>query len=89
MSIIKFVSKQSELYFRNFASLIQRPFGVRYNPYTQSVDVLDNTKNIAYVVSEVKGDLSIVSDALRRVQQLEKSSAAPLEHPTAEQPAVQ
>ncbi|XP_052807397.1 tryptophan 5-hydroxylase 1-like isoform X2 [Mya arenaria] len=58
---------------RNFASTIKRPFAVRYNPYTQSVDVLDNTRNIGYLVSEVKGELCIVSDALRRVQQLEKA----------------
>ena len=57
---------------RQFASTIKRPFAVRYNPYTQSVDVLDNTRCIAYLVSEVKGELCIVSDALRRVQQLEK-----------------
>ena len=65
--------------FRNFASSIQRPFAVRYNPYTQSVDVLDNTRNIAYLVSEVKGDLSIVNDALRRVREMEKASARPVE----------
>ncbi|KAH3729325.1 hypothetical protein DPMN_055293 [Dreissena polymorpha] len=58
---------------RSFASTIKRPFAVRYNPYTQSVDVLDNTRNIGYLVSEVKGELCIVSDALRRVQQIEKA----------------
>ncbi|KAL4233184.1 Tryptophan 5-hydroxylase 1 [Mactra antiquata] len=62
---------------RNFASTIKRPFAVRYNPYTQSVDVLDNTRCIGYLVSEVKGELCIVSDALRRVQLLEKSRIKP------------
>ncbi|XP_050392270.2 tryptophan 5-hydroxylase 1 isoform X1 [Patella vulgata] len=57
---------------RQFASTIKRPFAVRYNPYTNSVDVLDNTRCIATVVSELKGDLCIVSDALRRLQMLEK-----------------
>ena len=63
--------------FRNFASTIKRPFAVRYNPYTQSVDVLDNTRCIGYLVSEVKGELCIVSDALRRVQLLEKQRLKP------------
>ncbi|XP_046327627.1 tryptophan 5-hydroxylase 1-like [Haliotis cracherodii] len=57
---------------RQFASTIKRPFAVRYNPYTHSVDVLNSTRCIATVVSELKGDLCIVSDALRRLQILEK-----------------
>ncbi|OWF47473.1 tryptophan 5-hydroxylase 1-like [Mizuhopecten yessoensis] len=56
---------------RQFACTIKRPFAVRYNPYTQTVDVLNNTRCIAYAVSELRGDLCIVSDALRRLQQLE------------------
>jgi hypothetical protein len=39
------------------------------------VDVLDNTRCIGYLVSEVKGELCIVSDALRRVQLLEKEKS--------------
>ncbi|XP_041354339.1 tryptophan 5-hydroxylase 1-like [Gigantopelta aegis] len=53
---------------RQFASTIKRPFAVRYNPYTQSVECLNNTRCIATAVSELKGDLCIVSDALRRLQ---------------------
>ncbi|XP_022338844.2 tryptophan 5-hydroxylase 1-like [Crassostrea virginica] len=56
---------------RQFACTIKRPFAVRYNPYTQTVDVLNNTRCIAYAVSDLRGDLCIVSDALRRLQQLE------------------
>ena len=29
-------------FVRDIANNVQRPFGVRYNPYTQSVDVLNN-----------------------------------------------
>lgn len=56
---------------RQFAATIRRPFAVRYNPYTQRVEVLDSTRRIATVVSELRGDLCIVSEALRRVQLLE------------------
>ncbi|TMW53602.1 hypothetical protein DOY81_001366 [Sarcophaga bullata] len=52
---------------RLFAESIQRPFGVRYNPYTQSVEVLSNAQKITAVVSELKGDLSIVCSALRKI----------------------
>ncbi|KAH8259245.1 tryptophan 5-hydroxylase 1 [Drosophila bipectinata] len=52
---------------RAFAESIQRPFGVRYNPYTMSVEVLSNAQKITAVVSELKGDLSIVCSALRKI----------------------
>uniref|UniRef100_A0A8C9XS60 phenylalanine 4-monooxygenase n=1 Tax=Sander lucioperca TaxID=283035 RepID=A0A8C9XS60_SANLU len=41
---------------RKFAATIPRPFSVRYNPYTQSIEVLDNTqqlKNLADSISEM------------------------------------
>lgn len=52
---------------RAFASNIQKPFEVRYNPYTQTVDVLSNAKKITAVISELKGDISLISSALRKV----------------------
>lgn len=55
--------------FRAFANTIQRPFGVRYNPYTQSVEVLTNTQKIAAIVSELRGDMCIVSNALRKIHE--------------------
>lgn len=58
---------------RDFAGSIQRPFMVRYNPYTQSVEVLSNAKKITAVVSEIRGDLSIISSALRKVSALDEN----------------
>ncbi|BET00402.1 Biopterin-dependent aromatic amino acid hydroxylase [Nesidiocoris tenuis] len=52
---------------RAFAKNIQRPFGVRYNPYTLSVEVLSNAQKIAALASELRGDLCIVSNALRQI----------------------
>lgn len=40
---------------------------MRYNPYTQSVDVLSNAQKIAALVSELRGDLCIVSNALKQI----------------------
>lgn len=54
---------------RSFANQIQRPFGVRYNPYTQSVEVLTDAQKITAVVSELRGDLCIVSNALRKIHE--------------------
>ncbi|XP_065171266.1 tryptophan 5-hydroxylase 1-like isoform X2 [Atheta coriaria] len=52
---------------RTFAGTIQRPFGIRYNPYTQSVEVLSNAQKITALVSELRGDLCIVNDALKKI----------------------
>lgn len=59
--------------YRAFADNIQRPFGVRYNPYTQSVDVLSNAKKITAAVSELRGDLSLVYSALKKVSALDEN----------------
>lgn len=45
---------------------------MKYNPYTQTVDVLSNAKRITAAVSELRGDLSIVSAALRKVSALDQ-----------------
>ena len=58
---------------RAFAETIQRPFMVRYNPYTQTVDVLSNAQKITAVMSELRGDLSIVSSALKKISALDES----------------
>jgi len=52
-----------------FANQIQRPFGIRYNPYTQSVEVLTDAQKITAVVSELRGDLCIVSNALKKIHE--------------------
>ncbi|XP_022657149.1 tryptophan 5-hydroxylase 1-like [Varroa jacobsoni] len=57
---------------REFAKTIKRPFGLRYNPYTQSVEVLSNTQRIAGLVSELRGDLCIVTNALSRLRSAKK-----------------
>jgi tryptophan 5-monooxygenase len=58
---------------RTFAETIKRPFMVRYNPYTQSVEVLSNAKKITAVMSELRGDLSIVSSALKKISALDEN----------------
>ena len=54
---------------REFAKTIKRPFTVRYNPYTQSVDVLKDMPSINSVVEELRHELDIVGDALQRLNQ--------------------
>jgi len=56
-------------FVRAIADYIKRPFSVRYNPYTQTVEVLNNSDKILDMAKELKGDLAIVASALRKVQE--------------------
>ncbi|KAI3377177.1 hypothetical protein L3Q82_009093 [Scortum barcoo] len=52
---------------REFAKTIRRPFTVRYNPFTQSVDVLKDTNIVSGMVKDIRHELDIVEDALNRL----------------------
>uniref|UniRef100_A0A8D0CJC9 Tryptophan 5-hydroxylase 2 n=1 Tax=Scleropages formosus TaxID=113540 RepID=A0A8D0CJC9_SCLFO len=52
---------------REFAKTIQRPFSVYYNPYTQSIDLLKDTRSIENVVNDLRSDLNTVCDALSKM----------------------
>jgi phenylalanine-4-hydroxylase len=52
---------------RAFAATIPRKFGVRYNPYTSSVEILDNSRQIALFASDIKGDIEKLEDALKKL----------------------
>ncbi|KAI5945334.1 tryptophan 5-hydroxylase 1 [Manis javanica] len=52
---------------REFTKTIKRPFGVKYNPYTQSIQILKDTKSITSAMNELQHELHVVSDALAQV----------------------
>ncbi|EEB18903.1 Tryptophan 5-hydroxylase, putative [Pediculus humanus corporis] len=58
---------------RAYAGQIKKPFGLRYNPYTQSVEILSNAEKIAALVSELRGDLCIVSNALKKIHEQDET----------------
>lgn len=55
------------LCLRDFAKTIKRPFSVYYNPYTQSIDLLKDTRSIENVVQDLRSDLTTVCDALGKM----------------------
>lgn len=57
---------------REFALSIKRPFAVRYNPYNQSIEVVSNTQHVAQIISDLKGDMCIIFDALKKLQNTNK-----------------
>jgi len=52
---------------RDFAHTIPRPFSVRYNPYTLSVETLDNQQQVLKVLDNLNDELSAVSHALKQM----------------------
>ncbi|XP_066556924.1 tryptophan 5-hydroxylase 1a isoform X2 [Amia ocellicauda] len=67
---VYFVSEsfeEAKVKMREFAKTIRRPFTVRYNPYTQSVEVLRDMLSLHSLVEELRHELDIVGDALHRL----------------------
>jgi phenylalanine-4-hydroxylase len=52
---------------RSYAVTIPRKFGLRYNPYTQTVEILDNTNQMAQMTSDIKGEIARLEDALKKI----------------------
>ncbi|XP_054480232.1 phenylalanine-4-hydroxylase [Anoplopoma fimbria] len=52
---------------RKFAATIPRPFSVRYNPYTQSIEVLDNAQQLRNLADSIKGEMAKLCEALRKL----------------------
>uniref|UniRef100_A0AAQ6IUL2 Tyrosine 3-monooxygenase n=1 Tax=Anabas testudineus TaxID=64144 RepID=A0AAQ6IUL2_ANATE len=50
--------------FRTYVAGIKRPFSVRYDPYTSSIEVLDNPLKIQGGLEGVKDELKMLTDAL-------------------------
>ena len=49
-----------------FAKTIPRPFSLRYNAYTQSVEVIGDSGSIQKLVDDIKYDVDTLQDALKK-----------------------
>uniref|UniRef100_A0A4W4FVA1 Tyrosine 3-monooxygenase n=1 Tax=Electrophorus electricus TaxID=8005 RepID=A0A4W4FVA1_ELEEL len=54
---------------RQFSSTIQKAFSIRYDPYTCSLEVLDDVSKIQKVLGHMMEDLKILHSALERLGQ--------------------
>lgn len=52
---------------RQYALTLPRPFSVRYNAYTQSVEVINSKQQVINLTKEIRGDLSLLEDALVKI----------------------
>ncbi|KAM9313504.1 phenylalanine-4-hydroxylase [Gastrophryne carolinensis] len=53
---------------RKFAATIPRPFSVRYNPYTQSIEVLDNIQQLKNLADSINSEIGILCSALGKLE---------------------
>ncbi|KAJ3399449.1 hypothetical protein HDU80_007883 [Chytriomyces hyalinus] len=52
---------------KNYADNLDRPFQVRYNPLTESIEVLDNKDKILKYANSIRSDLSRLTAAMEKV----------------------
>ena len=52
---------------REFARSIPRPFSVRYNPYTQSVEVVKDKDSMEKVLNDIRHELDVLQDAFGKL----------------------
>jgi len=50
------------------AANIKRPFEVYYDPFTQSIEVVDSVTSLAYVTRQIQTDLTHVCNALQKLK---------------------
>lgn len=55
------------LNFRRFASTIPRPFAVNYNPYSQTIEVLDSKPQIIGLLKDLTGQIQLLEHALTKI----------------------
>lgn len=66
-SLNKYVIVFITSHHREFIRLIKRPFAVRYNAITSSVEVLNSAHSLQSAVSQLQAELAIIGDALKKL----------------------
>ena len=52
---------------REYAASLKKDFTVRYNPYTESVELLDNVAQVKKMTHSIKSDVSLLYSALEKL----------------------
>ncbi len=55
----------AQVKIREFAATLKRPFAVKYNPYTQSIDILDTKEKVLRYASNIGIDLQNLVTSIR------------------------
>lgn len=51
-----------------FALTIPKPFSIRYNPYTQSIETINSQTQLVSMVRELKSEINVLEDALKKIE---------------------
>ncbi|KAJ1921915.1 hypothetical protein H4219_000261 [Mycoemilia scoparia] len=52
--------------FCEYAAKMERPFQVRYDPYTETIQVLDNKTQLYHFANSIKNDMKVLTSALEK-----------------------
>lgn len=47
-----------------FTNSMNRPFIVRYNAYTESIEVLNNNRSLTLAINQLRSDINLFASAL-------------------------
>jgi len=59
--------RQAQERIRDFSSKMERPFSVRYNAFTQSIEVLDSRSKLLKYAASISSDLQQLVTALGKL----------------------
>ncbi|KAJ1990975.1 hypothetical protein GGI25_003828 [Coemansia spiralis] len=59
--------KDATAKLREFNVTMRRPFQVRYNPYTQSVEVLDSRDKVQHFARSIRNEMQLLTSALEQI----------------------
>ncbi|KAF9188844.1 hypothetical protein BGZ51_000302 [Haplosporangium sp. Z 767] len=59
--------KDAQMRVREFANSLDRPFSVRYNAYTESIELLDSKEKVIRYAQSIKTDMLTLVDALEKL----------------------
>jgi len=59
--------KDAQMRVREFANSCDRPFSVRYNAYTESIEILDSKDKVIRYAQSIKTDMLTLVDALQKL----------------------
>ncbi|TNN10478.1 Tryptophan 5-hydroxylase 2 [Schistosoma japonicum] len=52
---------------REFVRTIRRPFDVRYNPYTQSIEIIESPGSVANLIQDLQFELTTINESLLKM----------------------
>ena len=55
-------------FFREYSSQIPRAFTVRYNPYTQSVELINKRSNCVKMIRDLASEMKTLEDAVSKLE---------------------